>query len=527
MFRILISDKLEQAGLDRLTQAEDAMFEMKMGLSQDELIAIIPEYDALIIRSRTKVDAHLLAAAKNLKVIGRAGIGVDNIDIHVATERGIIIMNTPLANSIASAEQTMALMLAVSRHIVQAHASLKAGEWKRIQFTGNQLYRKTLGIIGLGRTGRLVAKRAQAFGMEVVAYDPFISEEIGRELNVMLLDLDELLAYSDYISMHTALLPTTTKMINAETISQMKDGVILINRARGQLVDEAALVDGLKSGKIKAAGIDVFEIEPPENSPLIGLPNVVHTPHLGAYTIEAQRNVATQVVDQVLDALRGDDFRNAINMPFPAGPGFAETRPYIVLGEKLGMLQAHLAGGAIRKVEIEVHGEKANDVIRPVAAGVLKGILQTAVSDSVNYINAPILAKENGISVSQMKGSGLVDYPNLVSCQVHWENGSRQIGGVLFGGNKPRIVQVDSYQLEIDPEGFILVMQNKDTPGIIGQAGTLLGAYEVNIGEWRMGRHAPGSDALSFINLDSKPPTAVIDALERIPSMTNVKLICL
>lgn len=525
MFRILISDKLGQDGLDRLAEAADASYDMKTGMSKAELLVTIPEYDALIIRSGTKVDQDVFAAAKQLKVVGRAGIGVDNIDIRAATMHGVIVMNTPQANSIATAEQTMALMLAASRYTAQAHQSLHAGEWKRSQFTGQQLYRKVLGIIGFGRIGRLVAKRAQAFGMEVVAYDPFVSEEVGREYHVTLVDMDDLLVQADYITLHTALVPETEKIINADVIKRMKDGVVFINVARGKLVDEAALAAGLQSGKIAAAGIDVFYAEPPKDSPLLTLPNVVHTPHLGASTREAQRDVATQIVDQVLNALRGVDFRNAINLAFHAGPDFETTRPFMALGEKLGLLQAHLAEGPIRKVEIEVCGELADNMIKPIAASLLKGLLEKSTADAVNYINAPILAEENGISVAQAKGMVHADYPNLISCRVHWQGGQRLLSGVLFGDGKPRLVQVDEYQLEAKPEGALLVMQNKDVPGVVGQVGTLLAAYEVNIGEWRMGRTAPGSAALSFINLDNEPPAAVLHALERIPAVTQVKLI--
>lgn len=525
MFKILISDKLGAAGLERLGQTKDATYALKTGMRKEELMAILPEYHALIVRSETKVDADVLAAGKNLKVVGRAGMGVDNIDVRAATMRGIIVMNTPQANSIATAEQALALMLAASRYTAQSHASLAAGEWNRAQFTGVQLYRKTLGIVGFGRIGRHVAKRAQAFGMEVLAYDPYISEEVGRDHSVTLVDLDDLLAQSDYISLHTALLPETESMINAQTIAQMKDGVILVNAARGKLVDEAALAVALQSGKVKAAGLDVYRKEPPENSPLIGLPNVVHTPHLGASSLEAQHDVATQIVEQILDALRGKDFRNAVNMPFPAGPGFDALRPYMALAEKLGLLHSHLAGGAIRRVEIEVHGDDVDALIKPVAAGLLKGILQKSLTDEVNYINAPVLAEENGISTSQTKGIAPLDYPNLISCKVQWEGGERLLAGVLFGGSEPRLVQVDEYPLEARPFGHVLVLQNKDVPGVIGQVGTLLATYQVNIGEWRMGRDKPGGEALSFINLDNEPPTAVLDALAKIPAITNVKLV--
>lgn len=527
MYKILISDKLGQAGLDRLDLAKDAQYDMKTGLSKEELLAILPGYDALIIRSGTKADADVLAAGTNLKVVGRAGIGVDNVDVRTATMRGIIVMNTPQANSIATAEQAIALMLAASRHTAQSHASLKAGEWKRSQFVGTELYRKVLGIIGFGRIGRLVAKRAQAFGMEVLAFDPYVSEEVGQELGVTLVDLDDLLAQSNYISLHTALQPETEKIINAQTISQMKPGMILINAARGKLIDEAALAEGLKNGQVKTAAIDVYQSEPPQNNPLIGLPNVLHTPHLGASTEEAQRDVATQIVDQVLDALRGTDFRNAINLPFQAGPDFAATRPYMELGEKLGRLHCYLANGAIRRVEMEVRGETVNELIKPIAAGLLKGILEKSISDQVNYINAPLLAEENGIVVAQTKSASSLDYANLISCRVTWDGGERTLAGMLFGGVEPRIVQVDDYKLDARPDGHVLVMQNRDVHGVIGQVGTIMAAYEVNIAEWRMGRDKPGGQALSFINLDSKPGKEVIDAVGKITAVTQVKLITL
>lgn len=527
MFKILISDKLGAAGLERLDQADDVTYDLKTGLSKDELMAILPEYDALIVRSETKADADVLAAGKKLKVVGRAGMGVDNIDVRAATLRGIVVMNTPQANSIATAEQAMALMLAASRYTAQSHGSLSAGEWNRSQYTGWQLYGKTLGIIGFGRIGRHVAKRAQAFEMEVLAYDPYVSEEIAQELNVTLVDLDDLLAQADYISLHTALIPETESMINADSIAQMKDGVVIVNAARGKLIDEDALAAALQSGKVRAAGLDVFRKEPPVGSPLIGLPNVVHTPHLGASSREAQRDVATQIVDQILDALRGKEFRNAVNMAFPAGPAFDAIRPSILLAEKLGALHYHLAAGPIRRVDVEVVGNDVDTLIKPVAAGLLKGILQHVMSEEVNYINAPILAEERGIVISQAKGIATTDYPNLILCKVAWDGGEQLLAGVLFGGSEPRLVQMDAYSLEARPEGDVLVLRNKDVAGVIGQVGTILAAYEVNIGEWRMGRNKPGGEALSFINLDSKPETAVLDALARIPAITDVKLISL
>ncbi len=316
MYHILISDKLGKAGLERLDQMDDIQYDLKPGLSKAELLEIIPSYDGLIIRSGTQVDADVLTAATNLKVVGRAGMGVDNIDIEAATMRGVIVMNTPGANSIATAEQTMALMLAVNRHTAPAHASLLAGEWARSQFVGTELYGKTLGIIGFGRIGRLVAERAKAFGMEIMAFDPYVSPETGQSLGVTMVDLDSLLAQADIITLHTAVTPETTRMINADAIARMKESVILINVARGKLVDEAALAEALQNGRVRAAAIDVYSSEPPTGNPLIGLPNALHTPHLGASSKEAQRNVAVQIAEQMADALRGDDVRNALNTPF-------------------------------------------------------------------------------------------------------------------------------------------------------------------------------------------------------------------
>lgn len=525
MFRILVSDKLGDIGLQRLEEAADASYDLKTNLSKEELLEVIPDYDALIVRSSTKVDADVLAAGTNLKVVGRAGIGVDNIDIRAATMRGIIVMNTPQANAIATAELAMGLILALSRNIAPAHASLLAGEWRRSEFTGHQIYRKSLGIVGFGRIGRLVAKRAQGFGMEVLAFDPFVSEEVAHELGVTLVDMEDLVPQADFISLHTVLTPDTEKMIDAKLISQMKDGVKIINCARGKLLDEVALAEALQSGKVAAAAVDVYSAEPPQDNPLIGLPNVLHTPHLGASTKEAQRDVATQIVDQLLDALRGIDFRNTINMPFAAGPDFATTQPYMDLAEKLGVLQASLANGPVRRVEVEVRGEMVDRLVRPVAAALLKGLLEYSLADQVNYINAPVLAEENGITISQTTGITLVDYPNHISCRVFWEGGQRLIAGVLFGGKRPRVIQVDDYHLDANPSGIVLVMQNQDVPGVIGQVGTILAAYNVNIGEWRMGRHAPGNEAMSFINLDSELAPSVLDALEKIPAVTHVNLV--
>ena len=526
MFRVLVSDKLGQPGIDKLARDSEVSCDVKTDLSKAELLEIIGDYDALIVRSATKVDADVVAAGRKLKVVGRAGIGVDNVDVKAATARGVIVMNTPQANAIATAEFAMSLVLGVSRHIAHAHMSVAEGEWNRSKFTGRQLHGKVLGLIGLGQIGRLVANRARAFEMDVIACDPYVSEDVARKHAVRLVDLDDLLAQADYVSLHTSMSAETEKLINADTLDRMKDGVVFINAARGKLVDEVALAQALQSGKVKAAAVDVYQEEPPaKDHPLVGLPNVLHTPHLGASTEEAQRDVAIQIVDQVLDALRDKDFRNSINMPFVTGPEFRKTLPYMQLAEKMGVLQFHMASAPIRRVEIAVQQEEGSDLLRPVAAALLKGLLEGFLEDSVNYVNAPILADEHGIRVAQGSEIGDGDFTHAITCRAYWDDDSRTITGALFGGTHPRIVQVSKYYMDVDPSGIVLLMLNKDLPGVVGDVGSVLGGHGVNIGDWRLGRAEKGGEALSFVNLDDHPPQAAIDDLEKIEAVTKVKVL--
>ncbi len=528
MLRILVADKLGSAGLQQFEKESDVTVDVRTGLSKTELCAVIPAYDALLVRSSTQVDADLLAVAEKLRVIGRAGMGVDNIDVSAATGRGILVMNTPGVNSIATAEHTILLMLAAARHTAEAHQSVHQGEWRRSDFTGVQLYRKVLGLIGFGRIARHVAKRARTFDMEVVAFDPYVSEEVGQEMDVLLVDLDELLSQADFISLHASLSAETSHILNMETLAKTKEGVIIINPSRGQLIDEPALADALASGQVRAAAIDVYDEEPPgADHPLIGLKNVLHTPHLGASTEEAQRDVSIQIVEQVVDALRNDDFRNSVNMPFPVGPEYASILPYLQLGEKIGALQFHMADAPIRALELELLGDTATEFAKPIATGVLKGLMMNIIAEPVNYINAPMLAQEHGIGISQVKGLGSSEFANAISCRARWADDSRVIIGSVFDGEHPRIVQVGEYHLDVDPSGTLLVMKNNDVPGVIGQVGTLLGDYGVNIGEWRLGRVRKGEDALSFINLDNEPSKEAITALEKVPAVKKLKVIAL
>lgn len=526
MYRVLVSDDIGAHGIELLEEAPDVELDVRTDLDPDGLLAVIGDYEALVVRSGTQVTEEVVAAGGSLRVIGRAGMGVDNIDVTAATQRGIIVMNTPAANSVATAEQTMALMLAAARHTAAAHRTMADGGWDRSRYAGTELSGKQLGLIGYGRIGRLVATRATAFGMEIVAYDPYVSEEIARDTGATLVNLDELFAHADYISLHVPSNADTENMISSDAIAAMKDGVVIINAARGTLIDEEALAAALRSGKVRAAGIDVYRSEPPgADHPLIGLPNVVHTPHLGASTAEAQRDVSAQIAAQVVDALRGADIRNAVNLPFDAGPDFAVAMPYMALAEKLGVLQFHMAPSPIRRVEIEVKGDVVENLTRPIAAGLLAGILRGHLAGDVNYVNAPVLAQQHGIAVSRAKGVAAADYTNLVSCRIHWDDGSRIMAGVLFGGTEPRLVQVSSYHLDVNPSGLLLIMLNKDVPGVIGMVGTTLGRFGVNIGEWRLGRNEPGTEAISFINLDSEPAPEAIEALQAEAAIVKLLLL--
>lgn len=521
--RILVADKLGEAGVELLESADGIDVDVRTGMSKEELIEVVGDYQGLIVRSATQVDADVIAAAGQLVVVGRAGVGVDNIDVDAATRKGIIVMNTPQANAIATAEQTMALMLAASRYTAQAHASVAANQWTRNAFTGIELAGRTLGLIGFGRIGREVARRARAFRMEVVAYDPYVSELVARDQSITLLELDELLAQSDVVSLHCALSPSTRHILNAESIAALKRGAIVVNAARGGLVDEQALAEALSSGHVHAAGIDVFSTEPPAaDNPLIGLTNVVHTPHLGASTEEAQRDVALQMAEQVIDALRGDEIKNSVNFPFEMD---AELKPWLELAHALGRLQFAMAPERIERIEIEARGDAIEDSIRAVATGVLAGLLSGFLLESVNLVNAPALAAEHGIAVAETHGIGSPDYANMISCRVAWEGGERAMSGAVFEGRKGRVVQVSRYHLDAEPRGVILIMLSKDMPGVIGQVGTLLGDHNVNIAEWRLGRDEEGGQALSFINLDSRPGDEVLEDLSRVPAVIKAMVV--
>jgi len=523
-YKILITDNLSPQGLARLENAEDIEFDIITGLSPEEFVKTIPPYDGLIIRSSVRVTKDVLAAASNLKAIGRAGVGVDNVDVDEASMRGVIVMNTPGANTMATAEHTMALLLAMCRNVGQAYSSLKEGKWDRKKYMGTQLYRKTMGIIGMGRIGARVALRCQAFGMTTITYDPYLAEEVAEELGVERVELSDLFARADFITLHAASTPETEHIINAKAIAQMTDGVRIVNTARGSLIDETALVAGLKSGKIAAAALDVFPEEPlPDDSPLRDLDNVTITPHLAASTIEAQRDVGTQIVDQMLDVLRETDFRNVINFPLVDASVLGTLRPYLNLAEKIGSLHTQLADGAIERLEINISGDDIVDHLKPITIAALKGILEPILEQTVNYVNAPHLAKRRGITVSQTTDLTHADYPNFISCRTEWNGGSHTISGTLFSHKEPRIVQFDGYRIDVKPEGIILVVSNHDRPGFIGTVGSILGQQDINISVWRYGRDKPFGQAISFIGVDTDVPESVIETLRNLELVMNIK----
>ncbi len=526
LWRILVADELLPEGLAVLRAAPGVQVD-DLRLSRTALLARLGDYHALIVRSGTPIDRALLEAGPRLQVIGRAGLALDNIDVAAATEHGILVLNTPDAYSLSAAEHTLALLLALCRHLPAADASVRAGAWERERFLGTQLSGKTLGLVGLGRVGQLVAQRAAAFGMAVLAYDPYAGELEARALGVTLAPLDEVLAQADFLSLHSALTDETRRLLGADELARLKPTASVINCARGELMDEAALAEALAAGRLAGAALDVFGAEPPAGSPLLRLPNVVLTPHLGASTREAQLDVSLQVAQGVLAALLGTGYHNVVNLPFVAGDDFARTRPYLDLAERLGALQGELAGPELIGVEIEVKGPEVTGLVKAIAVALLKGLLGQQLGRPVNYVNAPALAAERHLRVTQARGLETADYANLISCRVSWAGGQRVVAGTLFGGVESRLVLLDEFRTDARPRGQVLIMFSRDVPGVIGIVGTLLFQYGVNIAEWRLGRDRPGGTALSFINLDSAVPPDGLIGLRALPQVIDVRSVVL
>lgn len=522
MPKVLVSDKLAQEGIDILRRVADV--DVNTGLPEDKLCEIIGDYDALVVRSGTQVTAKVLKAANRLKIIGRAGVGVDNVDVPVATERGVIVVNSPGGNTIAAAEHTVGLLLALARNIPQAYESMHAKEWNRSKFTGNEVYKKTLGVLGLGKIGQEVAKRCQSFGMKVIAYDPFITAEAATALGVELVELKDCLKRSDYLTLHLPKNKETLGMIGAKEFEMMKDGVRIVNVARGGIIQDDALIAAVKSGKCAGAAIDVFEKEPPDfASELFELPSVVTTPHLGASTEEAQTNVAIDVAEQIVDVFEGRSARAAVNMPALSPEILAAVQPFLPLAERMAALAVGTMEGRASKVEVKLLGDLARVESGPITRAVLVGMLSGVVGEHVNYVNAPVIAKQRGIEVVESKNLDFDNYSSLLTLTVTTDKGKLEISGTLFEGREMRIVHMGGFPMDFLPEGVVLVTDHRDTPGVIGNVGTLLGNNKINIASMYVGRNKPGEKAIMVLGVDNEVPEDVIKKMTGIPGIELVK----
>jgi D-3-phosphoglycerate dehydrogenase / 2-oxoglutarate reductase len=523
--RILVSDTIAEPGLELLRKATGLEVDYRPDLSAADLQACVGEYEGLIVRSRTKVTAEILAHASRLRVIGRAGIGVDNIDVAAATAAGVVVMNTPEGNTNTAAEHTIAMLLALARNIAPADGAMKHGEWERERFVGVEIVGKTLGVIGLGRVGALVAKKAQGLGMITVGYDPFVSRERGQSLGVELLELSELLPRVDFITVHTPKTRGTTHLIGHDEFALMKRGVRVVNCARGGIIDEAALYEAIQSGTVAGAALDVFEHEPPGQLPLVNHPAVLCTPHLGASTEEAQERVAVDIAQQMIDYLQYGSIRNAVNVYPLDAEMLRKVEPYMHLAELLGSFVVQMVEGGLTELAVRYSGDAAALEFKPITAALLTGLLKKSLPEHVNVVNAPHLARERGIRVSETISSEVEDYSSLITVELTTDKSKRQVAGTLFGRKEPRIVRVDDYRLEAVPSGFMLVFSNQDTPGVIGKIGTLLGSNQINIAGMQLGRVAPHGMAVAVVNVDSAIPPAIMHEIRRLPNILYATLV--
>jgi D-3-phosphoglycerate dehydrogenase len=522
MPRVLIADSLSPAAIDIFKQrGVDA--DVKTGLSKEELIKVIGDYDGLVVRSDTKPNKDVIAAARNLKVIGRAGIGVDNIDIPAATAAGIVVMNTPFGNSITTAEHAIAMMFALARQMPAADVSTQAGKWEKSRFMGVELYAKTLGLIGAGNIGGIVADRALGLKMKVVAYDPFLSPERAVEMGVEKVELDELLARADIITLHTPLTDKTRNILSAENLAKTKKGVMIVNCARGGLVDEAALRAGLESGHIGGAGFDVFVTEPAKENVLFGAPNFVATPHLGASTNEAQENVALQVAEQISDYLLTGAVTNALNSPSVTAEEAPRLKPFIALAEKLGALAGQMVDFGIKSIDIAYEGEVARLNAKPLTAAALAGVMRPMLAE-INMVSAPAVAKERGITVSESRQDDSPIYESLIRITVTTEKGKRSFAGSVLAG-MPRVVEVKGMDLDAPFAPTMLYVNNLDKPGFIGALGNALAEANVNIATFNLGRVSAGDDAIAMVGVDQTPSEALVTKIQGLPHVKEARVL--
>ncbi len=525
--KILISDKLAQAGIDILKQVEGFEVDCRYGLKPEELKKVIPAYDALVIRSGTKVTADIIQAADKLKVIGRAGVGLDNVDLKAATRKGIVAMNTPAGNTTSTAEQTMSLILALSRNVPQAYVSLKAGKWERSKFSGIELHGKTLGVIGLGRIGSTVAHFGKAFGMRVIAFDPYLSREVASQLGVEIFEFEDLLKEADFITIHTPKSSETKSLIADKEFALMKPNVRIINCARGGIVDEKALVKALQDKRIAGCALDVFEKEPPPpDSPLFQFDTCVTTPHLGASTSEAQINVSIEVAQCVRDALLGKAIINAANFPSVSPEAYKILAPYIDLAQRMGRFAGQLIHGRISQVNLTCSGIFTSQKnLTPISLALTNGLLSPILGETINSVNALEVAKDRGINIQEILSTKEEEFVNLVSAEITTDQERFTVWGTLSGNKQPRIVKVNQVYVEASPEGYMLFINNNDKPGIVGAVGTVLAEADINIAGITFGREAPGGLAISVVNVDSEVPEAILEKIRQTPNVLFVKLL--
>jgi D-3-phosphoglycerate dehydrogenase / 2-oxoglutarate reductase len=520
--RVLIADSLSPAAVE-IFRRRGVEADVKVGLSKPELLAVIGDYDGLAVRSATKADKDVIAAGKRLKVIGRAGIGVDNIDIPAATQAGVVVMNTPFGNSITTAEHAIAMMFALARQLPAADSSTQAGKWEKNRFMGTELYAKTLGLIGAGNIGSIVADRANGLKMKVLAHDPFLSPERAVEIGVEKVELAELLARADIISLHTPLTDKTRNILSAEALAATKPGVLIVNCARGGLVDEAALRKGLDEGRIGGAAFDVFVEEPAKANPLFGAPNFIATPHLGASTREAQENVALQVADQMSDFLLTGAVTNALNSPSITAEEAPRLKPYVALAERLGAFAGQMVDVGLKGVDVAFEGEVAELNVRPLSAAALAGVMRPMLAE-INMVSAPAVARERGVTVSESRQDHSPIYENLMRITVHTEMGRRSFAGTVVAG-APRIVEVKGMDLESAFAPAMLYVNNLDKPGFIGALGALLGEAGVNIATFNLGRVAAGDDAIALVGVDQAPDEALIAKIRALPHVKEARVL--
>jgi D-3-phosphoglycerate dehydrogenase len=524
VLKVLVSDSLAAQGLEILQRAPGLEVDYQPGLAPGDLLEAIADADGLVIRSGTKVTAEVIEAARQLQVIGRAGIGVDNVDVPAATARGVVVMNTPGGNSVTTAEHAVALLISLARHIPQATASMKAGKWDKKRFMGTELYNRTLGVVGLGNIGHIVADRGKGLGMKVIGHDPYLTEQAAAMLDVERVSFDDLLARADVITVHVPRTKDTRGMLGREAFAKVKPGVLVINAARGGIVDEDALLEALEEDRVGGAALDVFIQEPPgTDHPLVQHERVICTPHLGASTEQAQLNVSVAVAEQVRDFLLHDIIGNAVNVPSISRELIAEMRPYLALAEKLGRFQGQLCPGSIEQVEVEYAGDAAQLNVAPLTVAVLKGLLEPA-TDQVNMVNAPVIAQERGIKVVESKTTGTTDFASVITTRVKGCL-DRMIVGAVFHGHQPRIVRIDDFMLEAIPEGPTLLLHNHDRPGVVGKVGSVLGEAGVNISRMQLALVRERAEACMLVNIDTPPAPEVMEELRGLENMISAQMV--